>query len=64
MKICLGDDYADNIRPIVTWVRANIPSDKYRLTRQGFLIDEYYLEFLEDQYYTLYLLGCPNAIGN
>lgn len=59
MKICIGDEFSLDVREKISWVRANIPKEKYKITDDGFLINDYYVEFVDEKYATLYYVQYP-----
>lgn len=62
MKICLGDEDDPVSRAQVAWIRNNLDAGAFKITRTGFIYNDYYVEFVHERYHTLFLLGCPDAV--
>lgn len=60
MKISLGDEFAIDLKEKLTWIRANFKKDQYKIIEEGFLINDYYVDFVDDKYATLYYLQYPS----
>ena len=54
MKIWLGSEDDINLDEKIYWLKISFSEDQYKIYEGGFLIREYYLEFTEDRYATLY----------
>ena len=54
MKIWLGDESTVDLDEKVKWLQNNFRKDQYTITDDGFIINDYYVEFTEDRYATLY----------
>lgn len=59
MRICLGEEYTKSALDRVSWVREHFDKDCYKIYADGFLINDYYVEFNDEKYETLYLLQYP-----
>lgn len=59
MKIPLGDEFAIDLKEKVSWIRSNFKKDQYKIIEEGFLINDYYVDFVDDKYATLYYLQYP-----
>lgn len=59
MKIYIGDEFSIDLREKIAWVRANFKKDQYKIVDDGFLINDYYVDFVDDKYATLYYLQYP-----
>lgn len=60
MKICLGDEDDPAVRAQVAWIRKNLDPGVFKITCTGFIYNDYYVQFSDERYHTLFLLGCPN----
>lgn len=56
MRIYLGEEFDPNTNAKVFCIRSNFNKDQYRIIEEGFLINEYYVEFTEERYATLFRL--------
>ena len=56
MKIYLGEEYDVNLNKTIHWIQSNIDKEKYRIIEEGFLLNEYYVEFVDEKYATLFYL--------
>lgn len=56
MKICLGEEMTRTALDRIQWIKNNFDSKNYKITCDGFLINDYYVEFTEEKYETLYFL--------
>ena len=54
--IHLGDEFDLDVREKINWLRANFHSDEYTIRDEGFLINDYYLSFVDESNKTLYYL--------
>lgn len=59
MKIWIGDEYSVDVHAKVSWIRNNVPTDKYKILNEGFLINEYFVEFFDEKHETLYRIKYP-----
>jgi hypothetical protein len=59
MKIRLGGEFDLSTRNKVEWIRSNFSEDKYKIIDEGFLMNDYYVEFVEEKYATLFGLRWP-----
>jgi len=59
MKICVGEEHTLAALNRVKWVQTTFDSSVYKFTVEGFLINDYYIEFFDDKYATLYYLQFP-----
>lgn len=63
MKISLGDEFAIDLKEKISWIRSNFKKDQYKIVEEGFLINDYYVDFVDDKYATFYLLNCPSILS-
>lgn len=56
MKIILGPEFHPSLRKKVNWIKENFRKDQFRIIEEGFLLNEYYVEFTEEKYETIFLL--------
>jgi hypothetical protein len=59
MKFNLGDEFTVDMKEKRRWLTSNVPREKYKILDQGFLYSDYYVEFLDEKYGTLYALNWP-----
>jgi hypothetical protein len=59
MKIWLGDEMDLSFRDKIKWIKQNFREDQYKIIETGFLINEYFVEFVDDMYETLYYVQYP-----
>lgn len=59
MKVRLGEEYTLSAVQRVNWIIEHFDEDKYKIIAEGFLINDYYAEFTEEKYATLYYLRYP-----
>jgi hypothetical protein len=59
LKIVLGDEDELCVREKIQWIRSNLDKDLYVIRTTGFLITEYFVEFVDEKYATLYLIRYP-----
>jgi len=56
MRIYLGEEFDPTTNAKVFCIRSNFDKDQYRIIEEGFLINEYYVDFFDDKHATLFLL--------
>ena len=56
MKIWLGDEFDIEFRKKVAWIRSTFTREQYTIIYNGFLMNDYYVEFIDDSNATLYYL--------
>lgn len=56
MKINLGDEFDPLMTERKRWIRENFKPDQYRIGDAGFIYPDYYVEFAEERYATLFTL--------
>jgi hypothetical protein len=54
MVISLGDEFDPDIYAKVFCIRSNFKKDQYLIIDKGFLISDYYVEFADEKYVTLF----------
>jgi hypothetical protein len=59
IKICLGDEHTLEAVNRVKWIKSNFKPDTYKITCDGFLLNDYYVEFVDEKYLTLYYIRYP-----
>jgi hypothetical protein len=59
MKIWLGDEFDLSFRDKVKWIKENVRQDQYKIIETGFLINEYFVEFFDEKYATLFFIHFP-----
>lgn len=59
MKICLGEEYTPSALERVRWIKEHVDKQFYKIYADGFLINDYYVEFTEEKYETLFFLHYP-----
>ena len=59
MKVRLGEEYTLSAVQRVNWIIEHFDESKYKIIAEGFLINDYYAEFTEEKYATLYYLRYP-----
>lgn len=52
----LGDEFSKNFEEKIEWLRANFVKDQYKIIEEAFIISEFYVEFADDKYMSLYLM--------
>jgi hypothetical protein len=57
MKIWLGDEFDIEVRKKVAWIRSTFSNEQYTIIDNGFLMNDYYVEFTDDSNATLYYLA-------
>lgn len=60
MKIILGGEFDPIARHKVNWIKENFRKDQYRITEEGFLLNDYCVEFTKEKYLTFFLLKIEN----
>lgn len=60
MKIWLGDEFDLSFRSKIKWIKENVNQEHYKIIETGFLINEYFVEFFDERYATLYYLQYPS----
>ncbi len=58
-RINLGDEFTENLREKVNWIRSNFKKDQYRIIDIGFIYNDYVVEFTDEKYETLYFVAFP-----
>ena len=58
-KNYLGDEATGIDRERVEWIKKTFKKEKYKIYLDGFLIDEYYVEFFNPAHQTLYNIRFP-----
>lgn len=59
MRIILGDEFTENLKEKIEWIRSTFKEDQYRIRDIGFLYNDYAVEFTDESYETLYLMRYP-----
>lgn len=59
MKINLGDWDHRETREKIEWIRFAFSKDQYRITDEGFIINDFYVTFADEKYATLYYIKYP-----
>lgn len=59
MKIYIGDEFTIDLKEKIAWICANFEKEQYKIVDDGFLINDYYVNFVDDKYATLYYLQYP-----
>lgn len=56
MKIHLGDEFDIDLKTKIAWIQQNFDKQQYRIVDEGFLINDYYVEFVDQSNNSLYYL--------
>jgi hypothetical protein len=56
MKIHLGDEFDIEFRKKVAWIRSTFSKEQYTIIYNGFLMNDYYVEFVDQSNNSLYYL--------
>jgi hypothetical protein len=56
IKVFLGDDFDPILNEKIRWLRNTFKADQYCLIDTGFTYPDYYVEFAEERYTTLFRL--------
>lgn len=61
MKICLGEENELPTLNRLLWIQENFDRQYYTIISTGFLINEWFVEFTDEKYATLYYLRYPEC---
>jgi hypothetical protein len=56
MKIHLGHEFAIDLKTKIAWIQQNFDEQQYHIVDEGFLIIDYYVEFVDQSNNSLYYL--------
>lgn len=56
IKVFLGDDFDPILNEKKRWIKNNFNTDQYRIRDAGFTYPDYFVEFTEERYATLFRL--------
>jgi hypothetical protein len=56
MKIHLGDEFDIDLKTKIAWIQQNFDEQQYHIVDEGFLIIDYYVEFVDQSNNSLYYL--------
>lgn len=56
MKIHLGREFDIDLKTKIAWIQQNFDKQQYHIVDEGFLINDYYVEFVDQSNNSLYYL--------
>lgn len=56
MKIHLGREFDIDLKTKIAWIQQHFDKQQYRIVDEGFLINDYYVEFVDQSNNSLYYL--------
>lgn len=59
MRIYLGEEFEPGTNSKIFFIKSNFKKDQYKIIETGFLINEYFVEFVDNKYATLYYMQYP-----
>jgi len=54
IRINIGDDFTPDLKEKIEWIRATFEKDQYLIRDIGFIYNDYYVEFKDEKYATLF----------